>query len=127
MGKRKILFADDEEILRNLISEFIKVGFPNYDIESFKDGASLGNRLERISGGENRDIDLVITDYKMPGINGIDLIKQYSTKIDIPIILCTGSGEGIGKQAIEYGAVSYILKPFHIANFIEEVQKALSK
>src|SRR3954471_639068 len=71
--------------------------------------------------------DVVITDMKLPGLNGLDLVRQlHAAKPRMPIILMTAHGTTeTAIQATKSGAYDYLLKPFEIPEFIELVQKAL--
>jgi nitrogen regulation protein NR(I) len=71
--------------------------------------------------------DVVITDMKLPGLNGLDLVRQLHTaKPRLPIILMTAHGTTeTAIQATKSGAYDYLLKPFEIPEFIELVEKAL--
>ena len=120
----KILLAEDDENLRKLFEELIHDSFPDYLIESFVDGNSLVERLER----EVMDVRLVVTDNKMPGIFGSKIIKQYAKTPkfkDIPFVLCSGD-ELIRDQSIEEGAFEFILKPISIIEYNRILSDALS-
>jgi nitrogen regulation protein NR(I) len=69
---------------------------------------------------------LVITDLKLPGLNGLELVRQlHATQPRLPIILVTAFGTtDTAIEAMKFGAYDYVLKPFDIAKMIELVQKA---
>jgi len=124
MERNKILYAEDNDYMRNLIIEFLEK-FEDYNIESFLEGTSFKNRLEK----DVSDVALVITDNQMPGYDGFSIIKDYSRKKKfekIPFILCYGGHESIGKEAKKRGAFDYIQKPFTFSQFTEVLQKALN-
>lgn len=107
---KTILYAEDEESVRNVTSRIIGVRFPDIHLESFTDGTSLVERLEK--GVE--DVAMVLTDNNMPGINGGMVIKRYARLPEfaqIPFVLNYGGDTNIGEKAIEDGARAYILKP----------------
>jgi len=127
MGKkRKILIADDDEENRELVNVFTKKLFPEYELELFEEGASLRKRLEGLVGKEN-NVKLVLTDNQMPGYEGSELIKEYSRKINFPMILIYGGFNGIGKQAVENGAYGFLQKPFGLDEFKKMAESALEK
>ncbi len=78
---------------------------------------------------EPRRWDLVITDFAMPGLNGVELARQIRTRRrDIPIILCTGFGGAVDAAAAKsIGVVQVINKPFRRQDLSEAVAKALGK
>lgn len=106
-----ILFADDSDTCRDLLRVLAKDYFPDYDIEIYPDGKSVEDRILR----KNLDrVSKIILDNEMPGINGSELIRKHAKKRelkDIPIFLCYGGDESIGKQAVKDGAKAYFLKP----------------
>ena len=77
--------------------------------------------------GEER-CDLVLTDLKLPGLNGLDLVKRlHSARARLPIILMTAHGTTeIAIEATKHGAFDYLLKPFEMSAMLEAIQKALA-
>src|SRR6266478_1176285 len=73
-------------------------------------------------------LDVVITDMKLPGLSGLDLVRElHLAKPLLPIILMTAHGTTeTAIQATKSGAYDYLLKPFEIPEFIELVEKALA-
>jgi nitrogen regulation protein NR(I) len=80
-----------------------------------------------IAAAQGDAFDVVITDMKLPGLNGLDLVRQlHAAKPRLPIILMTAHGTTeTAIQATKSGAYDYLLKPFDIPEFIELVEKAL--
>src|SRR2546426_1553157 len=72
--------------------------------------------------------DVVITDMKLPGLNGLELVRElHAAKPRLPIILMTAHGTTeTAIQATKSGAYDYLLKPFEMPEFIELVEKALT-
>ena len=72
--------------------------------------------------------DVVITDMKLPGLSGLDIVRELHTaKPRLPIILMTAHGTTeTAIQATKSGAYDYLVKPFEIPEFIELVEKALA-
>lgn len=110
-NNKKILIVDDEANNLQLIVESIEDMDQQYNI------LLANNAVKAITIIKDEVPDLIITDWEMPGIDGIDLIKivKEDEKIShIPILMCTGvmvSAEHL-KVALEAGAVDYIRKPF---------------
>ena len=120
--RKKILFAEDEKLLRDIFSRIVQKEFPNYEFESFSDGTSLESKLN--NGIEN--VVLVLTDNIIPGISGSEIIKKYASRPEfkrIPFVLCYGGDESIGEKAVEDGAFCYVLKPY-LPSDIKEVVRA---
>jgi nitrogen regulation protein NR(I) len=72
--------------------------------------------------------DLVLTDLKLPGLNGLDLVKRlHAARARLPIILMTAHGTTeIAIEATKHGAFDYLLKPFEMSAMLEAIQKALA-
>ncbi len=72
--------------------------------------------------------DLVLTDLKLPGLSGLDLVKRLHTaRARLPIILMTAHGTTeIAIEATRHGAFDYLLKPFEMPAMLDAIQKALA-
>jgi DNA-binding NtrC family response regulator len=72
--------------------------------------------------------DLVLTDLRLPGLNGLDLVRElHRAKPRLPIILMTAHGTTeTAIQATQSGAFDYLLKPFEMAELIELVERAIA-
>ena len=104
---RIILFADDDESIRKSHKFFFEMNFPEYDVEFFRDGTSLNKRLNQDLTG----VCAVVTDNRMPGIEGSGIIKDYARRLrHIPFILSYGGDKEIGEEAVRAGAYAYVLK-----------------
>ena len=106
--KRKILIVDDEEKLRKILEYVVQ------EMEHLPVTAKSGEEALEILNKKN--IDLIITDYKMPGINGLELLKEVKLMWPKkPVILVTAFGSiDSAVEAMKEGAADYITKPFDI-------------
>lgn len=108
---KKILIVDDEANNLQLIVESIEEIEQKYDI------LLANNAIKAISITKDEMPDLIITDWEMPGIDGIEyirMVKRDEQIAHIPILMCTGvmvSSEHL-KAALEAGALDFIRKPF---------------
>lgn len=104
----KLMIVDDEQIEREGMAQFIP--WDKYGIEICGTAWNGADALEKIPECEP---DIVLTDIKMPVMNGIELIsKLHQTNRNIVIIVLSGYGEyEFTSQAMEYGVRHYILKP----------------
>ncbi|MDD2389806.1 MAG: response regulator [Desulfobacterales bacterium] len=107
-----MLIVDDSSPMRSVIIKTIKLsGFGDSKFFEAPDGLTALNILR-----ENRDIDIVITDYNMPGMNGLELLKEI--KIDsmlksIPVLFVTSEGSHARISSfMQSGAADYLKKPF---------------
>jgi len=101
-----ILVVDDDEALRRLIKTYLQMRrFSHFGVK---------NAFEALQIFGQENIDLVISDIKMRGINGIELMQQVKSKYpDIPFIIMTGyAPEYSYEDIINAGASDFIAKPF---------------
>jgi two-component system NtrC family response regulator len=114
-----ILIVDDEKNYPPILSAVLKEeGFETFTANSGKEA------LEVL---ENSDIDLVLTDMKMPVMDGIELLEKVKIKDPkLPVIMMTAHGT-VEKavEAMQKGAYNYILKPFDNERLVIYVDKAL--
>ena len=107
-NRKTILIADDYDAARQLIVDCFNKYFPEYNLEAFRDGTSLEERLKKDTNG----VCAVVTDNKMPGINGSQIIDKYASKIELPFILFYAGDERIGQYlSNKYDNVDYVQKP----------------
>ncbi len=102
----KILIVDDDEGLVHFLSRFFaKQG---YEVRSSSSGPAA---LELVSG---EPFDLILLDYKMPGMNGLDTLRQIRrAQVKTPVIVMTAYGTtDTAIEAMKLGAYDYLLKPF---------------
>lgn len=117
--KFTILTIDDEENIRKGLSDNFELeGYEVKQASNGKDGLSL------ISKG---DVDLVITDLRMDGISGMEVVKTVTTKYPgLPVIVLTGHGSvDDAKSAIKYGAFDFLTKPLDLDHLNTIVKNAL--
>jgi two-component system, LuxR family, response regulator FixJ len=78
---------------------------------------------------QDANLGCVITDVRMPGLSGIDLLKRLrERKIDVPVIVITGHGDvPLAVEAMKFGAVDFLEKPFDDEVLLASVQSALQK
>ncbi|MBI3805826.1 MAG: response regulator [Nitrospirae bacterium] len=120
----KVLVVDDMSSMRRIIKNTLKqLGFPNVD--EAEDGAKA---LEKV---RSEPFDLVISDWNMPIMNGLDLLKaiRQDAKISsLPVLMVTTEAEMDHiLEAIRSGVNSYILKPFTTETMKEKIDKAFKQ
>jgi len=116
---RNILVVDDEEIIREGMRRILSAEDHHVDTS-----ASGRTAIEKI---QERDFDVVITDLKMPGMDGIEVLKAIKIlQPEVPVIIITGySTVDTAVDAMKNGAFDYIAKPFTADVIIEKVRKAI--
>ena len=117
----KIWIADDDEAIRMVLEEGLKSA--GLEIVTFADGEALIDAL-----GEDKP-DLIISDIKMPGMHGYDLLKHIKNNYDkLPVIIMTAFTDmQAAIDAYGGGAFEYIPKPFDLEEAIITVKKALEE
>jgi DNA-binding NtrC family response regulator len=106
----RIMIVDDDKTVRDFLQRYLVQ-------KGFAQVYSLGSGEEAIARMQSEEIKLVFLDVKMPGMNGIDVLRQIK-KInrDTGVIMITGyPEEEVTKEAIKEGAYDYIIKPFDLA------------
>lgn len=108
--KMKILIVDDSSTMRRIIGNTLKT-------IGQEDVVTAGDGIEGLASLEaNSDIDLVLSDWNMPNMNGLDFlikIRETRSNKDLPVIMITTEAEKANViTAIKAGANNYIVKPF---------------
>lgn len=119
MSNLTILTIDDEENIRHGLAD-------NFELEGYNVKAA-GSGKEGLKIIENESIDLVITDLKMDGMSGQEVVRQVTTKYPgIPIIVLTGHGSiDDATEAIKAGAFDFLTKPLDLDHLNIVVKNAL--
>ena len=118
----RVLVADDDRNAVNLLCRLLReLGFGT--IESANNGASAIQKLEE------SEFDLVIADWVMAPMSGLDLVGQLRADArwkDLPFVMVTGKNDRDGVETAKTAGVSgYLLKPFRIADLQRQVDYAL--
>jgi PAS domain S-box-containing protein len=102
----RVLHVDDEPDFAELTADFLKREYDGFAIET---AMSVSEGLEHLS---QEDFDCIISDYDMPGQNGIEFLKSVRKDApDLPFVLFTGKGsEEVASEAISAGVTDYLQK-----------------
>jgi excisionase family DNA binding protein len=117
----RVLVVDDEASIRDLLLKTLALA--DYEVDAAQDGRAA---LDRLRAGT---YDLLITDLRMPGVDGLTVIREARRyRPDLPIIIITGySTEEAAIEAIELGVAGYLTKPFRIPKVLATAAKALGE
>lgn len=126
MPAKRILVIDDEELLTKSFSKVLeKQGHQVYTVKNGSDACVVA---------EEEDFDLIISDIRMPGQNGIETVRQIQSsqsqkkQSTIPVIFVTGyADQQLEKEARQLNPVAYLHKPFDLSNFLDIVNSAVMK
>lgn len=119
LAMNKVLIVDDELNMRLVLAAMLKK--EGYEVSSAADGSEALAILK--SGG----IDAVISDLKMPNIDGMELLERISDKYpEVPVVMITAHGTvATAVEALKKGALDYITKPFDIDELKNVISKAI--
>ncbi len=104
-GKKRILIIEDDEEMRSLLKDFFEED--GFEIDSVSNGSEAFRKVARES------FDLIITDIRMPGLTGLDIlpgIRKLQPEVSIIVITAFGSQE-VHRKALDRGATAYLEKP----------------
>jgi len=118
----RILVVDDDDLARRQLERLYR--FYDYDVVGVDSAEDALIRLEK-----DDDIDLVVTDLRLPGLSGIDLTERIAKRSpDIPIIALTGYADvETAVQVLKLGATDYIIKPVTADAIQESTRTVLEK
>jgi len=117
---RIMVVDDDEKNLRLLKMRFASEGFSVREMD---------NGQKALDGLEDYQPHLVLLDIKMPGMSGLDVLKEIRHReYDFPVVMMTAHGsEAIAVEAFEYGADDYFIKPFDTAQGARRVTHLIER
>jgi len=117
----KIIVIDDEEGVRESFKMILKI--KDYDVTAYEDGEAA------ISSVKKDLYDMAFVDYKLPGMDGIEVLKklkEVDPNIEVVIVTAYAS-ESSHANAITLGALEYLRKPFLMEEIYELVERGLRK
>lgn len=117
---KNVLVAEDSSVIQNLLKKILL--FENCKITSAKDGQSVLDKYEK------GDYDLIIMDFNLPVMNGLEAIKKIralkNKKGKVPIIGISGNAKNLPESTFfEAGVDEYMQKPLDYDKIIELVKK----
>lgn len=116
----QVLIVDDSPLERTIAATILQQNLPEIEV------TSLSSSLDAVETLKQQHIDVVVTDLKMPGLNGLELIEEIrKCEINTPVVLMTGYGtEEIAVQALRAGAANYVPKrelEDHLVRTVENI------
>lgn len=121
MTRSTILLVDDEPGVRFALSEVLRDR--GYHVLVASSGA------EALKALASADIDIVVTDFSMPGMDGLELCTRITASAPrLPVLLLTAHGsEQLRKRASSCGACGCLTKPFDIDEIAQEIEQVRSR
>lgn len=117
----KVLLAEDDEIMR--ITLYDRLNAKGWKVDQAEDGEAARRKLKR------QKYHILISDIRMPGLNGIDLMKHVrhlSPKTEVILMTAYGEVED-AVSCLKFGAADYILKPFDMDDLIIRTERILKQ
>jgi two-component system, chemotaxis family, chemotaxis protein CheY len=115
----KVLVIEDDAPLCWLLERILR---GKYEVIVMNNGLEAWSWLS-----DGNSCDLIISDVKMPSLDGVELLENLSHSglfRNIPVIMLSGL-EDSRKRCLELGAIAYLVKPFEPQKFLSEVNRAL--
>lgn len=121
MDKKRILIADDEERIVDLVSDFLSVA--GFDTVKTYDGEQALRKLT-----QDKDIALAVIDIMMPGIDGWELTRRIREFSGMPIIMLSARSEEFDLlEGFDSGIDEYVTKPFSPAVLVKRIEALLKR
>jgi two-component system response regulator FixJ len=122
-GKVKVYVIDDDPAMRDSL-DFL-LGSAGLSVQLFDSAQTFLNELPGMEAG------CVVTDIRMPGIDGIELLRQLNSASGVrklPVIVMTGHGDvPLAVESMKLGALDFLEKPFEDERLISMIETALSQ
>ncbi len=116
----KILVVDDEELIRNVIKEYLTI--EEYTVEEAENG------LEAIEKAKANDYDLIIMDIMMPKMDGYQACKEIKKIKNVPFIMLSARSEEYDKLiGFDLGIDDYVTKPFSPKELVARIKAILKR
>ena len=119
MERIRVLVVDDEAVIRDALKRILDED--RFNVETCSSGYGA---IEILQANE---FDLIVTDLKMPGMSGLEVLKAVKAlQPDVPVIMITGyASVATAVEAMKCGAFDYLSKPFAPDQFLEKVDQAV--
>lgn len=117
---KHILIVDDEKRIRDLIVMYLKK--EGYEVTDFDNADKAYEFLQ------NNEVDLLVLDIMMRGMNGLDLCKKVRMTSEVPIIFVSARSEELDRiLGLELGADDYLAKPFSVRELVVRIKNILRR
>jgi len=115
----KILVVEDEENIRKVVKKILEIN--EFEVLEASDGAAAMDIFY------SEKVDLIILDWMLPKIDGIEVLKMVRQESSVPILMLTAKTQDDDEvEGLEVGANDYLKKPFSIKVLITRVKKLLN-
>ncbi len=117
----KVLIVEDDQDLANMVRSYLV--FEHHAVEMVGEGGEANDRLKTFA------YDLIVLDWGLPGLSGLDILRQFRSRGGTtPILMLTGKDTLVEKESgLDAGADDYLTKPFHMKEFGARVRALLRR
>jgi DNA-binding NtrC family response regulator len=117
--KRRILIVEDDEIFLRPLQRSVEIA--GYDVLVATSGEEAIDRLKR------EDVDVVLTDKRLPGMDGVELVRRIKAEhADLAVLIMTAYGTiESAVESVRLGAIDYLVKPFEVAELLIVIRQAI--
>lgn len=113
----RILVVDNDPQFRRTLS--LALGSHDYDVIEAADGR------EALNLAETRGPDVVVLDWHLPSMNGVEICRLLRGRSDVPIIMISANRTNSRQIAVDAGATDYLPKPFSVPALITRIESAI--
>jgi FixJ family two-component response regulator len=119
VNKVTIVIVDDDSVMRNALALFLAA--LGYDVESY------GSASEFLAVAATTEAACLVVDIQLGDMTGIEMARKLvAGGIDLPFIFMTGSNdEQMRREAISFGTVAYLIKPFRVEDLMSALSQAI--
>jgi len=115
-----IIAVDDEPTVLKLVQRILEEA--GYNVITANDGQEALDKISQL------DVDLLLLDIMMPGLDGFQILSLLRKQSDIPVIMLTGKGEVTSiRDALNLGADDYVTKPFKPRELVARIEAKLRR
>lgn len=119
MSAQRILVVDDEPTVREVVVQYLERD--GYDVRELDNGSAVAQAIAEF------EPDLIVLDVMLPGLNGLDILRQFGQR-RVPVILLTARVEEADRVlGLELGADDYVTKPFSPRELVARVRTVLRR
>src|SRR6266853_2463843 len=123
MNHTRVLIVDDDQALLLGLPQALRLRMEGVRVDTADSGTAALDRIAAL------DYDAIVTDIKIPGMDGLELLAEIRThRPDTPTLMITGYGEhDLVVQALRAGAYDFIRKPIDRDYFVASLRRAMDK
>lgn len=120
LSNTRILIVDDDRELGEMLKEFMAPD--HFDLTACLSGE------DGLQALQDEEFDMLILDIMLPGISGIDVLRQVRQSNDIPIVMLTARGDDVDRiLGLEFGADDYLSKPFNPRELLARIKAIMRR